>query len=98
VTDDGRSEGTRLTVHVQPRARNDEITGFDEIDRLRVRVRAAPSDGAANEAVIALLAAALDIPRRRVELERGHTSRTKRVMVHGLSETVVRKAMAAVSP
>jgi hypothetical protein len=46
-------------------------------NRLRVRVMAAPVDGAANRAVIGLLAETLRIAPSRIELVRGATSRNK---------------------
>jgi uncharacterized protein len=93
VSATGVEPEARLTVHVQPRAKADQVVGFDEADRLRVRVRAAPNDGAANEAVIGLLAKWLGIHRRAIELERGHTSRTKRIRVLGMNlDQIVRLA------
>lgn len=67
----------RLTVRVTPRAGRDAIEGFDESGALRVRVRAAPADGAANAAAAALLAKALGLPGRAVVLVQGAASRVK---------------------
>jgi len=75
---------TRLTVEVRPRAGRDEIVGWQG-SRLRVRVTAPPADGAANEAVRALLAERLGCAPSRVEIVRGHTARTKIVRVAGLA-------------
>lgn len=75
---------TRLTVEVRPRAGRDEIVGWQG-PRLRVRVTAPPADGAANEAVRALLAERLGCAPSRVEIVRGHTARTKIVRVAGLA-------------
>jgi uncharacterized protein len=52
---------------------------------LRVRVSAAPVDGAANDAVVAVLADALDVPRSFIEIVKGNRSRNKIVSVRGLS-------------
>jgi uncharacterized protein len=65
-----------VSVRVQARARRNEIVeqaggGF------RVRVTAAPADGEANRAVIALLAEAFGVAPSRVALVRGATSRDK---------------------
>src|SRR5262245_10117195 len=85
---------TRLTLEVRPRARRDEIVGWRG-DHLRLRVRAAPADGAANEAVRALLAARLGCARSRIEIVQGHATRTKIVRVVGLApgEAASRLAM-----
>jgi uncharacterized protein len=75
---------TRLTVEVRPRAGRDEIVGWQGAV-LRLRVSAPPADGAANEAVRALLAERLGCARSRIEIVRGHTVRTKVVRVMGLA-------------
>ena len=69
---------------MRPRASRDEIVGWQD-DRLRVRVTAPPADGAANEAVRALLAERLSLARSRVEIVRGQTARTKVVRIVGLA-------------
>jgi uncharacterized protein YggU (UPF0235/DUF167 family) len=51
---------------------------------LRARVAAPAVDGAANEALIRLLADELGVPRRDVRLVSGTTGRTKLVAVDGL--------------
>jgi uncharacterized protein (TIGR00251 family) len=77
-----------VKVRVSPGTKRDEITGWrDKV--LRVRVRAAPEKGRANEAVCALIAAALGIPARAVAVERGHTSRDKVLLVHEMTEEEV---------
>ena len=65
----------RLAVRVTPGARSEAVT--IEEGRVLVKVRAKPQDGAANDAVIRLLACALGIAPSRVELVRGATSREK---------------------
>jgi uncharacterized protein YggU (UPF0235/DUF167 family) len=75
---------TRLALEVRPRAGRDEIVGWQG-DRLRLRVRAAPADCAANEAVRALLAERLRCARTRIEIVQGHGARTKIVRVVGLA-------------
>ena len=87
----------RLTVHVQPKASENRVVGFDEAGRLKVRVSVAPTDGKANEAVVRLLAETLGVPRRQVEIERGHTSRTKRVRIAGMSVEHVRHLLQKAS-
>jgi len=69
---------------VTPRAGVDSIDGFSDAGQLRVRVRAAPADGEANDALIRLIAAALDVPRSAVTIRRGATSRVKVVAIDGI--------------
>jgi len=78
-----------LQVRVTPRASQDRIAGW-EGDVLRVRVTAPPVEGRANDALLRLLAHALDVPTSRLRLVRGHTQRKKVVAVDGLSEEEVR--------
>jgi len=55
-----------------------------------VRVSAPPVEGAANEAILHLLARSLDLPRRAVTLVSGEHGRAKRVRIVGLGVDEVR--------
>ena len=74
---DGR---LRFDVRVQPRASKDEIAGVRE-GTLRVRLRAPPVDGAANQALVSFLADELGISRRQVRIVSGLGSRSKVIEV-----------------
>ncbi|MBK8248046.1 MAG: DUF167 domain-containing protein [Gemmatimonadetes bacterium] len=77
----GGSSGTiRFAVHVQPRASRSEVLGRHG-DALKVRLQAPPVDGAANDALVELLASALGVPRREIRLVAGQTARRKVVEV-----------------
>lgn len=65
----------RLAVHVTPGARMESLVISD--GQLVVKVRARPHGGAANAAVLGLLASALDCPPSALRLLRGATSRKK---------------------
>jgi len=71
----------KFTVRVTPRAATDALDGFNEAGELRVRVTAPPAEGAANAAVVKLLAKALGVPSRDIVLVSGATSRIKRFEV-----------------
>ena len=89
------SEDTaRLSVRLTPRARQSGIEGF-EGETLRVRVTAPPVDGRANEALTALLARALGVPKRDVRVVAGQASRQKVVAVDGLTNAEVRRRLEA---
>ena len=83
----------RVSVHVQPRAARSEIVGLHGA-ALKVRLQAPPVDGAANEALVALLADRLGVARRAVKVVAGASSRAKTVEVEGTTEAAVR-ALAA---
>ena len=83
----------RFTVRVQPRASRSAIEGVHG-DALRVRLSAPPVDGAANEALIELLAKALGVAKRDVRVVAGGASRSKVIEVEGVASARVR-ALAA---
>jgi uncharacterized protein (TIGR00251 family) len=72
-----------LDVRVQPRAARSETAGLHG-DRLRIRLQAPPVDGKANAALAEFVAGLFDIPRARVTLEHGHSSRDKRLRLLGI--------------
>jgi uncharacterized protein len=76
--------GARFHVRVTPRGGEDRVDGIGPDGELRCRVRAAPADGKANEALIRLIAAACDAPRSTIIIESGMTGRHKRVRVEGV--------------
>jgi uncharacterized protein (TIGR00251 family) len=87
------AESTVLVVRVTPRAGRDEIAGWQG-DELRVRLRAPPVDGRANEALVRLLALSLGVPPSSIELVTGATVRIKRLRVQGLSEAELRRRLS----
>jgi uncharacterized protein len=70
------SSGT-LALKVTPRAKTEGIEGMNTSGELVVKVRAAPEDGKANDAVIALISKAFNIPKSRLHITRGALSRHK---------------------
>ncbi|HEX2568058.1 MAG TPA: DUF167 domain-containing protein [Polyangia bacterium] len=78
-------DGLLLEVQVVPRASRERI-GPVIGGRIKVQLTAPPVDGAANEALVALLARALDVPRRQVRIVRGERGRKKTVHVAGAQQ------------
>jgi uncharacterized protein YggU (UPF0235/DUF167 family) len=91
-------DGLGVTVRVTPNASADCIDGLvirdDASVALAVRVRAVPDRGRANDAVIALLARALAVPRSAVRVTAGLTARTKTIAIAG-DPAVLAAAFAA---
>jgi uncharacterized protein (TIGR00251 family) len=85
-------DGVQLTLHIQPGAKKTEVVG-PHGDALKLRLAAPPVDGKANEALIDFLARALDIPKMRITLVSGQTSRSKRVAVRGMTAANVEAAL-----
>lgn len=75
----------RLSVRVQPRARENEISGW-EGEALKVRLTAPPVEGKANKALVAFLAERLGVSKSAVVIVSGHGARQKIVEVAGLDE------------
>lgn len=75
-----------LTVKVIPRARKNEIAGYEN-GVLKVRLQAVPEKGKANEELIDFLAEELELPKSSITLVRGQTSRIKHLKIEGLDET-----------
>jgi uncharacterized protein len=74
-----------IAVRVTPRSPRPGIRGWragaDGREELEVHVAAAPADGAANEAMIALLAKTLGVSRSELSILSGTTSRHKRISI-----------------
>jgi uncharacterized protein (TIGR00251 family) len=71
-------------VRVVPRASRSELMGEHD-GALRVRLAAPPVAGAANEALVRLLARAFKVTRAAVEISAGRTSKLKQVSVNGVA-------------
>src|SRR3546814_14895268 len=74
------ADGGSLTIRVQPGASRSEVVG-PHGDALRVRVAGAAVDGKANAELVRFLAEHLGVPARPVDITRGHTSRTKVILI-----------------
>ena len=80
--------GVRFAVRVQPRASRSEIVGVHG-DAMKIRLSAPPVDGAANDALVELIASVLGVARRAVRIVSGETSRSKVVEVEGVTAAAV---------
>lgn len=74
----------RLLIRAQPRAPRDDIAGMRG-DAVVVKVTAAPVKGAANEAILDLLAKRLGLRRSQVRLVTGARARQKTIQIDGLA-------------
>jgi uncharacterized protein len=80
-------DGLTVVVRLTPKGGRDAIDGIETLSDgstvLKARVRAAPHEGAANDALCRLLAKAVGVPPRAVEIAGGAMSRIKRVKIVG---------------
>lgn len=85
--------GVTVAVRLTPKGGRDAIEGIEQTADgrtiLKARVRAAPSEGEANSALIRLIAKAVGVPRRDVTLSAGATARIKRLTISGDGPTLI---------
>jgi uncharacterized protein (TIGR00251 family) len=77
-------EGVIVNVRAQPRSSRSGVDGV-VADALKVRLRAAPVDGKANKELVETVADAFGLPKSRVKFKSGETSKTKRMVLCGVS-------------
>jgi uncharacterized protein (TIGR00251 family) len=81
------ADGLVVSIRLTPKGGRDAIDGIEILSDgrsvLKARVRAAPTEGEANAALLRLLAKTLDLAARDVNLTAGATARIKRVSIHG---------------
>lgn len=85
----------QLSLKVSPKASRNAITGFLG-EALKVSVTAAPERGKANQAVEVLLAQALGLPTSAVSVVAGHTAKTKRVEIAGISGAALHERLCTI--
>jgi len=87
-------DGIVLSVRLTPRGGRDAVEGSatlaDGREVILARVRAAPEKGAANDALVALLAKVFARPKTAVGLVAGATARLKQVRIVGDPEALVK--------
>jgi uncharacterized protein len=80
-------DGLYLQVHAQPGAKQAALRGLHG-DAVKVAVKEVAQDGKANAAIAAFVAKELGFSKSSVEVASGHTSRSKRLFIHGNAEEI----------
>ena len=83
-------EGIVLNVRAQPRSSKAGIDGLWGDDAVKVRIRSAPVDGKATKELIETLADAFGLSKSAVSFKSGETSKTKRILLRGLTSAALR--------
>ncbi len=92
------ARGAVLAVTVVPRASKTDIERLPD-GTIRIRLAAPPVDGAANTALLRFLADALGLPRSRLSIASGVTSRRKRIVVENIGvDELIAMLRVAVTP
>jgi uncharacterized protein len=84
--------GLEVPLHVQVRARRDEIAGLHN-GALKLRISAPPVDDAANRAIIAFFASLLAIPKSKLKIVAGQKSRDKVLRIEGITLDELRSCL-----
>lgn len=86
--------GAAFTVRVVTRAASAELVGLQEDGSLKIRLQASPAGApAANEELVGLLAAHLEVDRNQIEIVAGLDGRDKLVSVEGISTHAVEEKL-----
>jgi hypothetical protein len=78
------ADGVVLDVRVIPRSSNAGVVGVRQ-DALLIRLTAPPAEGQANQQLLEVLAATLEVPKRSITIVAGSRSRNKRVRITGVT-------------
>jgi uncharacterized protein (TIGR00251 family) len=94
-----QDDGIAFWVKASPQAMKNEVIGVELVGELqyamKIKVKAKPVDGAANEALLKFLAEVFDVKNSAVMLISGHTAKMKRFRCLGVSrEEAIAKLMA----
>lgn len=81
-----------LHVYCQPGAKQTQVCGRHD-GRIKIQLKAAPVEGAANKALIDFLAKQLKVPKAAIRIESGELSRLKRVNVEGVNPEDLEKML-----
>jgi uncharacterized protein len=90
--DSGVAPEARITVRVVPRASRSEVAGISH-DVVRVRLKAPPVDGAANQELCAFIAKVCGVRKSDISIVSGHQSRTKTVQIRGIDARAARRLL-----
>jgi uncharacterized protein (TIGR00251 family) len=77
-------QGVTLLLHVQPRAPASAIAGFYD-GRLKLKIKAAPVEGQANDEIIRFFAKLLKVKQNQIAIMSGDTGKQKRILITGIT-------------
>ena len=87
-----KEDGITFPVIVAPRASKSEVIGIHD-GALKVRIKSAPVDGAANRELIAYLSKFLKVPKSHIQIISGETSKRKKVQIDTMDKKALEKAL-----
>lgn len=81
-----------LRVYIQPNASKNEVIGLFN-GALKIKIKAPPIDGKANEEVISFLSEELNLAKKYITIDKGQTGRNKLVKIENLNIELIKKAL-----
>jgi uncharacterized protein (TIGR00251 family) len=72
--------GVLLNLYIQPGAASNKVSGIHG-ERLKIKIKAQPQDGEANEGLIEFLSDILKVSKSKLHFVRGESSRQKDILV-----------------
>lgn len=78
------SEGVIVSVRAVPNAPKSQVVGVQG-NAVKIRLKAPPVDGKANEVLVLFLSQILRVPRNQIRLSHGTASRNKSIHITGLT-------------
>jgi len=82
--------GAILSLYIQPGASRSEVSGEHD-GRLKIKIKAPPRDGEANQELINFIASFLKVSKRSVQLMAGESSRQKSLLVELPQEEIIER-------
>lgn len=84
----------QLRIQAKPNSAKDEL--LRETDgTLKVKLRALPVEGKANKALVEFMSEVLQLPKSKIEVQKGGASRFKTLLIDAEEEAVLAKVNAA---
>ena len=83
-------EETQIVAKVQPNASHNQVLGFQD-GVLYIRIAAPPARGKANQELIKFLSDILGVSKNSLSIEKGMTTKKKRIVIKGLGQNQVMK-------
>lgn len=74
-----------LKVIIKPNAHKNAVEGFQG-DCLKIRIKAPPDKGKANDELVAFLAELTQVSKSQIKIISGHTSRIKKIEILGIAD------------
>jgi uncharacterized protein (TIGR00251 family) len=85
-------EGVIISLYIQPGASKTEVIG-EHNGLLKIKIKAPPVDGKANEEVLRFLSKVLNVSKSQIEILKGDKSREKKVLVRSTEIEAVQKSL-----